>query len=307
MATDDLDNSASGPISSLCNSGSLWFPVRTRFEGEGDFRIDTDGRPVPLVAGDTTNSYQLFSVPYELDNGQVMQVLADDLGPYDNTMWRFFDYNADNPVATRFLEGEAARPFVPGRSYFIITRQEDIVVDGGPGQTRNPVCTDSIQVYEGWNLIATPFNFPLHKKSLSFNNSNSIVTLRSYEAGWNITDVMEPLKGYALFVSSENSNDDIYLVFLPVAAPGRASKVTAELGFEPGDFGPGSETLHSQLMSQIREFLLAGRRLHIHINSPWDNVPIRPMPRQSDILGTAAYSTGDAGEMGIGSGYWSLH
>jgi len=99
VATDDLNNQAAGPGSSLCDSDSLWFPVRTRLEGEGDFRIDDDGGPVPLVAGDTTNSYQLFSVPYDLDNGQVMQVLADDLGAYDNTMWRFFDFKNDGSIS----------------------------------------------------------------------------------------------------------------------------------------------------------------------------------------------------------------
>ena len=243
VATDDLDNMAAGPTSSLCDSDSLWFPVRTRLDGEGDFRIDIDGRPVPLVAGDTTNSYQLFSVPYDLDNGQVMQVLADDLGAYDNTMWRFFDFKNDGSISgcpenpeLCFVEADTARDFTPGRSYFIITRQENIIVDGGPGQTRRTVCNDTIQVYAGWNLIATPFNFPVHKESLSLIHSNSIVSLRSYAGGWNITDVMEPWKGYALFVTSDNSNDDMYLVVIPRAAPGRASKVTADLGFEPGDW-----------------------------------------------------------------------
>ncbi|MCH8020155.1 choice-of-anchor D domain-containing protein [candidate division KSB1 bacterium] len=243
VATDDLGNMAAGPTSSLCDSDSLWFPVRTRLEGEGDFRIDIDGRPVPLVAGDTTNSYQLFSVPYDLDNGQVMQVLADDLGAYDNTMWRFFDFKNDGSISgcpenpeLCFVEADTARDFTPGRSYFIITRQENIIVDGGPGQTRRTVCNDTVQVYEGWNLIATPFNFPVHKESLSLINSNSIVSLRSYAGGWNITDVMETWKGYALFVTSDNSNDDMYLVVIPRAAPGRASKVTADLGFEPGDW-----------------------------------------------------------------------
>ena len=243
VATDDLDNMAAGPTSSLCDSDSLWFPLRTRLEGEGDFRIDTDGRPVPLVAGDTTNSYQLFSVPYELDNSQVLQVLEDDLGAYDNTMWRFFDFKNDGSISgcpenpeLCFVEADTARDFTPGRSYFIITRQENIIVHGGPGQTRRTVCNDTIQVYEGWNLIATPFNFPVHKESLSLINSNSIVSLRSYAGGWNITDVMETWKGYALFVASDSGKDDIYLVVRPRAAPGTVSKVTANLGFGPGDW-----------------------------------------------------------------------
>ncbi|MCH8954697.1 choice-of-anchor D domain-containing protein [candidate division KSB1 bacterium] len=243
VATDDLGNMAAGPTSSLCDSDSLWFPVRTRLDGEGDFRIDNDGHPVPLVAGDTTSSYQLFSVPYDLDNGQVMQVLADDLGAYDDTMWRFFDFKNDGSISgcpenpeLCFVEAETARDFTPGRSYFIITRQENVIVDGGPGQTRRTVCNDTVQVYEGWNLIATPFNFPVHKESLSLINSNSIVSLRSYAGGWNITDVMETWKGYALFVTSDSANDDMYLVVRPRAAPGTVSKVTADLGFEPGDW-----------------------------------------------------------------------
>ncbi|MFQ5674547.1 MAG: choice-of-anchor D domain-containing protein [bacterium] len=241
VALDSLKNRGEGPTSETqCESDSIWFPVRTRVEGEGDFRIDTDGRPVPLISGEDESNYQLFSVPYDLDSSSVMQVLDDDLGPVDIKQWRLFDYKTDNPEGSRFLEGTNARAFQPGRSYFIITRQENIVVDSGPGQTRRTVCNDTIQVYDGWNLIATPFNFPVDKESLSLINSNSSVTLRSFEGGWNITDVMEPWKGYALFVtrpSDQSSQDKMYLIVRPKAAPGRASKTAGDpLAFEPGDW-----------------------------------------------------------------------
>lgn len=222
-AQDSLENTGIGPIeTNLCVTDSLWFPVRTRVTGDGDFRVDKDGRAVPLITGADSTSYQLFSIPYALDNGDILSVLEDDLGTYDDTKWRFFDYN---PEGSGYLEGSDARPFEPGRSYFVVTNQEDIVVDSGPGVTVRTVCSDSIRLHEGWNLIATPFNFPVDRESLSLVNSNTDISLRSYERGWNIVDVMEPWKGYALFVMRETDNDDpIYLVVRPKAAPGRLSK-----------------------------------------------------------------------------------
>ncbi len=242
-----VGNTGLGPIStSYCGElddhfeeEEFWFPVRARVEGQGDFRIDADGRPVPLIAGADSTNYQLISVPYDLDSSAVENVLADDLGAYDDTQWRLFDYKTDNPEATRFLEGEGVRPFAPGRSYFLITRKPDIVVDSGPGNTRRTVCNDTLRVYEGWNLIATPFNFPVHKESMYLLNSNSVISLRSFERGWNIVDVMEPWKGYALFVtrpSSQESSVPIYLIIQPKAARGRLSKASDGLTLQPGEW-----------------------------------------------------------------------
>ena len=208
------------------NEEGGWFPFRTRIPGSGDFRIDRDGQAVPLLAGGDSTNYQLFSVPYVLDTSSAgMHVLEDDLGMYDNTKWRVFDYLTSEQ---RFLEGQAVRPFIPGRSYFVITDQDNIIVDSGSGVSyRRTVCNDTLQLYPGWNLIATPFNFPVHKESLFLLGATSNVTLRSFERGWNITTVMEPWKGYALYVSgSDDSNDDkpVYLVIKPKAAAERLAK-----------------------------------------------------------------------------------
>ncbi|MFQ5604923.1 MAG: choice-of-anchor D domain-containing protein [bacterium] len=225
VAIDELENEGSGPVRiGLCESDEKWFPVITRIEN--DFRIDKDGRPVPLINGDEETNYQLFSVPYMLDTSDVMQVIEDDLGAYDDTKWRLFDYDTQN---SQFLEGSNARELIPGRAFFIITNLENIVVDSGPGETHRTVCNDTLMVYEGWNLIATPFNFPVSRESLSLINSNSVISLRSYERGWNISEVMDPWKGYALFVTGESdrSNDPIKLVVAPKAVPGRLTKSMA--------------------------------------------------------------------------------
>lgn len=234
MARDSLGNQGNGPTNDLtCVSGSdMWYPIPTRVSGNGDFRIDTQGNAVPLLAGTDSTTYQLVSVPYELDSSGVMNVLSDDLGAYDDNQWRLFDYN-NSGTTPQWLEGSAARSFVPGRSFFIITRKENIVVDSGPGQTVKTVCPDSIRLYEGWNLIATPFNFPVHKNSLRLINARAdTVSLRSYERGWNIVDLMEPWRGYALYVtraSNVSPGTPIWLLVEPKAAAGRREKAAEQL------------------------------------------------------------------------------
>ncbi|MCG3157121.1 MAG: hypothetical protein DKINENOH_03752 [bacterium] len=224
----DDDN---GGALALDHDGEYWYPLRTRVTGEGDFRIDSDGRPVPLVSGDSTTSYQLISIPYDLDDSNAINVLKDDLGAYDVKQWRLFDYVPQNPQATRWQEGTKARTFTPGRAFFAITRKQDTVFDSGPGQTRRTVCPDTLTVQEGWNLIATPFNFPVHKRSLRLINADKdTVSLWSFERQWTFSDVMDPWRGYAIYVvrgQGVSTSAPLRLIVQPVAVPGRIGKVNA--------------------------------------------------------------------------------
>ena len=224
------DNDGRSANVSAPDDDTYWYPIRTRTLGEGDYRIDVNGNPVPLAAGDTTNSYQLFSIPYNLDNGNALNTLQDDLGAYDATQWRLFDYLPQNPLATRWAEGASVRSFAPGRSFFIISRKANLVLDSGLGVTRRTVCPDTLTVYEGWNLIATPFNFPVHKRSLRLVNADKdTVSLWSFENQWTFTDVMDAWRGYAIYVV-RNPNlpvgTTIRLIVQPVAVPGRIGKAS---------------------------------------------------------------------------------
>ncbi len=231
-AIDSVANEGGWPNhASPCELDSSWFAVRTRVEGEGDFRFDRNGIPIPLIAGSDEDSYQLFSVPYDLDKKTVDDVLVDDLGDYKIENWRIFDYNPTSRDTTKWLEGKNVRSFVPGRSYFLVNCKENAIVDGGAGVTRRTICPDTIRVYEGWNLIANPFNFPIHKSSMWLLHSHSALSLRSYERGWNIIDTMEPWSGYALYVTRADTLHDttstpIYLVVQPKAVPSRMGKST---------------------------------------------------------------------------------
>lgn len=204
-----------------------WFPIRTRISGDGEFPTDIDGKAVPLISGVNETSYQLFSVPFSLNDGTISAVVADDLGKSDDTVWRLFDYRPEYPENSRLLEGTLVRNFNPGRAFFVITSSENIVIDSGPGLTINTIEPYKFQIYEGWNLVATPFAFPIHKDSISFENetNGANIVINSYEKGWKITDVMEPWKGYAIYIPDQGvNNNPVYLVFNPKAAPGSLGK-----------------------------------------------------------------------------------
>lgn len=229
IAKDITNNENEWPPDNESNE-DVWFPVRSKISGDGLFRIDAKGNPLPLVSGNEQDSYQLFSVPFALENKNMNSVLADDLGEYNDITWRFFDYRPENPSNIRWQEGNTARPFEPGRSFFIITRVKDIIIDSGPARTVNTVDPFKYQVYEGWNLVATPFPFPVHKESISLENAAGVeipfnVGLRAFDNGWNTVDIMEPWIGYALFVPDQGvSNNPMNLVFEPKEASGTISK-----------------------------------------------------------------------------------
>jgi len=104
-------------------------------------------------------SYRLFSVPLILDNGKAGAVLIDNLGEYGKEKeWRLFRYQ-DQQYEEYF--GSRLEEFIPGRSFWLITRTEK-TIDVGSGLS---VVTDSnylITLQPGWNMIGNPFSFPVN-------------------------------------------------------------------------------------------------------------------------------------------------
>jgi hypothetical protein len=109
--------------------------------------------PAPLSAG----RYQIFSVPYHLSDGSASALLEDDLGSYDPTVWRLFRYQAGEGKVE--FGQPHLEPFAPGRAFWLITtRPQNYDVGATHSLSTNAPFTLVLQ--PGWNLIATPFDFP---------------------------------------------------------------------------------------------------------------------------------------------------
>ena len=208
-------------------SQSIWYPLAVRLTGDGDYLRSQDGAKLPLKSGSNGNNYQLFSVPYYPDSASVLSVLGDDLGEYNTKQWRLFDYNPQNTSDNQWVEGLDARDFKPGRAYFVITRKKNTLIDAGPGLSTLSVCPDSIRLYDGWNLVATPFAFPVHTSSISTPGATPSLTLYDFDNGWTETNIMQPWKGYAVYITraaATPEKDPLYFVVQPVEAQASMAK-----------------------------------------------------------------------------------
>ncbi|MCI0692175.1 choice-of-anchor D domain-containing protein [candidate division KSB1 bacterium] len=244
FARDALRNLGMGPrtegLGIYCEAESevKWTPVRVRTIGDGEFRIDKDGNPVPQPNGRDATNYTLFSVPFELDKSAPKAVLEDDLGAYDRKMWRFFEYR---PAlgANAWVEYNSAAPtispFIPGRAFFMIVSDPDKVIDSGAGKTVTTGQPDTLILQDGWNLFGNPFNFPIQREGNHLRLVNSSIpespgtppSILTYERQWNYDDIIEPWKGYAIYVKKRISTAPILLVICPIATPPRIGKTLA--------------------------------------------------------------------------------
>ena len=156
-------------------------------------RPDGITRPAAQPSGTAQNAYRLFSVPLNLENPDPASVLEDDLGAYNNTVWRFWDYeNSD------YSEYPNTRNFSPGRSFFLIVKDGGKIIDTGPGvQVADSVV--AVELDSGWNFIANPYNFPISVSGLSISTD-----LQTYNSnGWvPQTADLQPWEGYIVWAGA---------------------------------------------------------------------------------------------------------
>ena len=109
--------------------------------------------PAPFIA----KRYQLFSVPYYLLDGSTAAWLEDDLGNYDPTEWRLFRYQAGEGNVE--FGKSNLDSFAPGRAFWLITTTPKNF-DAGPVHSTKTNMPFDLELQPGWNLVATPFDFP---------------------------------------------------------------------------------------------------------------------------------------------------
>jgi hypothetical protein len=246
-AKDTLNNTGYGPqgggSGNYCyrdgyfvDEVNYWYPIRVRFTGEGEFRIDKDGNAIPQPYGRDQESYTLFSVPFDLTDPSPKAVLEDDLGSYNIKKWRLFEYRTEKDTTYEYKTAPANISFKPGRAFFLIVGDPDKIIDSGIGKTvsTKQAFVDTLQ--EGWNLFANPFNFPVGEEGLELINSGIPLSLRSFERWWNIDDVIEPWKGYAIYVERLIENQPIRLLIHPIATDNRRYKPLAPTATAPGEW-----------------------------------------------------------------------
>ncbi|MDN4165790.1 PA14 domain-containing protein [Cytophagales bacterium LB-30] len=139
-----------------------------------------------LKAGNTVESYQLFSVPLKLDDDNVTSVFAD-LGPYDKSVWRIFSLSNGQPV--EFGESGFTKIEV-GKAYLLIMASPRSINTGsGSVPTLDNSGNVNINLSSGWNLVGNPFNQDISWNELINLEANAsakaaIQDVYDYNGGW---------------------------------------------------------------------------------------------------------------------------
>lgn len=148
-----------------------------------------------ITGGALQTAYRMLSFPASLDDPTAKTVLEDDLGAYDKTKWRLFDY-----VNGNFVEYSNTRAFDSGRALFLITSTSKQITAGPGAYGGDAVAT--LNLSAGWNMIGNPYNLSVPVSALSLGNTDPL-SLVTYEGAWsNPVNAIAPFKGYAIKVNS---------------------------------------------------------------------------------------------------------
>jgi len=135
--------------------------------------------------------YQKISVPFCTAEQTLEEMFGDNLGNYDSTQYRIFDC-INGSTYTEISNMNGVIP--PGKSLWLITKNE-VSLDFNNAKTVPTDTTYKISLKQGWNMIASPFNFPVNWSEFAPD-----LELRFYDGtnDWPPVTVMEPFKGYAV-------------------------------------------------------------------------------------------------------------
>ncbi|MDT7855729.1 Ig-like domain-containing protein [Rubrivirga sp. S365] len=163
------------------------------------------------------DGYRMVALPLVPETPTAAAVFADDLGPYDPTVWRLFRWDAEREAYDEFPD--IAAPLVPGRGVWLAARAGGAfdVVDALSADASDPV---ALTLAPGWTQIGTPFGFAVAWDDIE--GSEAVSPPVAWDGAEYVFDqgVLEPWRGY--FV--ENPTDAPVTLTVPPVAVGAAAR-----------------------------------------------------------------------------------
>ena len=213
-------------------------------------KVDELSAEVALYGdSEVKKAYQMVSVPLNLDRKDINLVLEKVLNkPVTKAKpkeWRLFGWNT---ATNKREEFKPNKPFFgnfsPGNAFWLIVESSGLRMAVGKGEsveTRQPF-TKSLK--SGWNMVGTPFNFPIPWGNVKIGNSTAQeVGVHFFEyskeydkkpekkkGAWSESlygqkDGLEPWKGYAVWAPRSN----LTLSVLPAESVQRSAKIASLL------------------------------------------------------------------------------
>ena len=169
------------------------------------------------------SSYQMFSVPYVLDD-RAFQSIFDELGTYDKSVWRLFRYDGASETYKEFGAGLPVNIEL-GKAYWFNTAKnlvEPILVGAGDvSKSSQATPFNGLTVVAGWNQIGNPYTFNIDWETIQDANlSIGLNSLWVFESGsYEKKTVLESWKG--AFVWADNPGTVTFPVMSRTTSGGR--------------------------------------------------------------------------------------
>ena len=147
-----------------------------------------------------TNSYQMFSIPYDLGNNNlVSDVFSEALGEQNQDTWRVFHYNGQ----TDYLELTTSSRIDLGNAYWFNTIRKDftINIDEGTAVGRNQQNPYTKTFRQGWNQIGNPYPFEIGWDAIQAANPDRVLgSAHEFNNGsYQTTNTLAPWEGVFVF------------------------------------------------------------------------------------------------------------
>jgi hypothetical protein len=164
---------------------------------------DRDLRKIHF-GGSAQEAYRLISLPLASDDPAVDSILLPDLGAPDTTEWRLWAINPSRATSLfPYIEYPAVGNLAAGKAKFLITR-EDKILTSGAGLTVKTTEPFAVPLQEGWNMIASPFNFAIPRQNIKPQQLQT--SLYAYHGSWQAApDSLRPWEGYMIKVSASTT------------------------------------------------------------------------------------------------------
>jgi hypothetical protein len=157
-----------------------------------------------IIFGDNIESYQIISIPLELNDRSIKGILEKTLGTYNPEQWRFLRY--EDEQLREYQQENGITEIELGKGYWLIVRDKPVEnFTTGEGTT---VRVSSLRPFRtnlspGWNQIGNPYNYNLSWRDVLTANTNasSLGNLKTYDKGFKETDVLPRYRGGFVFAS----------------------------------------------------------------------------------------------------------
>ena len=209
-------------------------------------------------------AYQMISLPTNTNNQNLQNILQDDLGSYDNTQYRIFDWNQSQEKYIELSGLNITLP--PGKALWLITseRKSLDIIEGQSVRTGRDY---PISLNQGWNMVGVPFAFPVSWSEIDASGIQG-ETLYFYDgSGWESASTLEPFKGYAVFALS-NTNLNI-----PSSEAGTTTKPQQSIQFSENEW---QIQIHALKGNFKDEYNFAG--VHKQAENEWDKFDLPEPP-----------------------------